>query len=99
MKKILVELDDRIARDLARVAPTKERKRAEFIRIAIRRAVDLALDRETVEAYVAQPLESRRLTDADLVGWDLANELAVHERTGSRTKKTRASKRASTRAA
>ena len=49
MKSILVELDDRCARDLERVAPVKERMRAEFIRLAVRRAVDLALDRATAE--------------------------------------------------
>ena len=75
MKKILVELDDRCARDLERVAPTKKRVRAEFIRLAIRRAVDLALDRATEEAYRASPLDDEQTT-TEMVGWDEHNTLA-----------------------
>jgi hypothetical protein len=75
MKQILIEIDDRCARELARVAPAKKRVRAEFIRLALRRAIDLALDRETEEAYRARPL-GEELTPADLVGWDTDNELA-----------------------
>lgn len=70
MKQMLVELDDRVARDLERVAPAKERRRAQFVRLAIRRAVDLALDRETQRAYEAQP------EDGSLEGWDPDNRLA-----------------------
>jgi hypothetical protein len=76
MKKFLVEIDDRIARDLERVAPAKDRKRAEFVRLAIRRAIDLALDRATEDAYRARPLP-RALTPADLEGWDPTNALAT----------------------
>jgi hypothetical protein len=75
MKQILIEIDDRCARDLAKVAPTGKRVRAEFIRLALRRAIDLALDRDTEAAYRAQPL-SAELSPADLLGWDEHNELA-----------------------
>ena len=75
MKQILIEIDDRCARDLQRVAPAKKRVRAEFIRLALRRAIDIALDRSTEEAYRKKPLAGE-LTSADLVGWDMANELA-----------------------
>ena len=75
MKQILIELDDRSARDLERVAPAKLRVRAEFVRRAIRRAIDLELDRETQSAYREQPL-SRAVEPGDLLGWDPANELA-----------------------
>jgi predicted transcriptional regulator len=84
MKQILIELDDRCARDLERVAPAKNRRRAEFIRLAIRRAIDLALDRATVDAYRGRPL-SDELGQVDLVGWDEQNGLA----TASRTKRSR----------
>jgi hypothetical protein len=73
MKQILVDLDDRTARDLERVAPTKTRSRAQFVRLAIRRAIDLALDRETDAAYRVQPLPA---VGDDLEGWDPHNELA-----------------------
>jgi hypothetical protein len=75
MKQILVELDDRCARDLERVAPSKDRKRAEFIRLAVRTAVDRALDRATAEAYRSRPL-SGDLQASDLAGWDEKNGLA-----------------------
>lgn len=75
MKQILVELDERCARDLERVAPAKKRMRAEFVRLAIRRAIDLALDRETENAYRVQPLAAGLLA-SDLEGWDAHNALA-----------------------
>ncbi len=75
MKQILVELDDQCARDLERVAPAKTRKRAEFVRLAIRRAVDLMLDRETAVAYREQPFHPGLLA-GDLEGWDSENALA-----------------------
>lgn len=75
MKQILIEIDDRCAKDLERVAPVRERKRAEFIRLAIRRAIDLALDKATEAAYAARPL-SDQVVASDLLGWDPHNELA-----------------------
>jgi Arc/MetJ family transcription regulator len=75
MKRILIELDDACVRDLERVAPVKERKRAEFVRLAVRRAVDLALDRRTEQAYRAQPMAGDS-TPSDLAGWDEQNALA-----------------------
>jgi hypothetical protein len=76
MKQILVELDDRCARDLDRVAPPKKRVRAEFIRLAIRSAIDLALDRATADAYRKRPLGAEIVAD-DLLGWDPDNRLAA----------------------
>ncbi len=75
MKQILIDLDDRCARDLERVAPTKKRMRAEFVRLAIRHAIDVALDRATAEAYRARPSAGKGRPD-DLVGWDPQNDLA-----------------------
>jgi hypothetical protein len=75
MKQFLIELDERCARDLERVAPAKKRMRAEFVRLAIRQAIDLAWDRDTAEAYTRVPLPSE-LTQADLMGWDEDNALA-----------------------
>jgi hypothetical protein len=75
MKQILIELDDRCARDLERVAPSKKRLRAEFVRQAIRRAIDLALDRSTEHAYRVRPMSDEGEA-FDLVGWDEGNALA-----------------------
>jgi len=73
--KFIVELDDRCARDLERVAPAKKRMRAEFVRLAVRRAIDLAMDANTAKAYAARPLIGE-LTRGDLDGWDDTNELS-----------------------
>jgi ribosomal protein S9 len=75
MKQILIEIDERSARDLQRVAPAGKRVRAEFIRLALRRAIDIALDRSTESAYRERPLAGE-FTSADLVGWDSENKLA-----------------------
>jgi len=79
MKQIFVEIDDRCARELERLAPTKQRMRAEFIRLAIRRAIDLALDRTKEDAYRAQALPGG-VQAGDLEGWDEENLLAEHAR-------------------
>ncbi|HEY5146017.1 MAG TPA: hypothetical protein VII82_04590 [Polyangiaceae bacterium] len=76
MKQILIELDERSVRDLERVAPARERKRTEFIRLAIRTALDRALDRSTGDVYRARPLASEP-SATDLTGWDVDNELAM----------------------
>ena len=73
--QILIDLDERSAKDLERVAPARKRMRAEFVRLAIRRAIDLALDRETRAAYAEQPLPDDVTAD-DLRGWDPENRLA-----------------------
>ncbi len=87
MKQFLVELDESCARDLERVAPSKSRKRSEFVRLAIRHAVDLALDRETAAAYARQPMPLGPIA-ADLVGWDPHNALARPIRKRLRGKRT-----------
>ena len=74
MKQILIDLDDATARALERVAPVGMRLRAPFIRLAIRRAVDLALDRDTEAAYRRKP-PGAGATAADLDGWDSENGL------------------------
>lgn len=75
MRKFLIELDEKTARDLERVAPASKRQRATFVRHAIRLAIDIALDRATEAAYRAEPFQT---TDGvgDLDGWDAGNELA-----------------------
>ena len=88
MKRMLIELDDRSARDLERVAPARERRRAEFVRLAIRQALDVALDVRTREAYGEQPL-SAELSAADLEGWDRHNALARPASTPHKSRKRR----------
>jgi hypothetical protein len=91
MKRFLVELDDALARELERAAPARSRKRADFVRSAIRHALDVALDRSTASAYAAHPLAASVLA-SDLSGWDEANLLRRAE--GKRSRRAPARKRA-----
>ncbi len=88
MKQILLELDDASAADLERVAPAGKRVRAEFIRLALRRAIDLALDRATEQAYRQAPLPIG-LSPADLSGWDPHNRLAKPATRSGRSRRAR----------
>ena len=55
MKSLLVQLDDPTLAALDRVAPPQHRKRSEFIRQAIRRAVREAEFASMRQAYRHQP--------------------------------------------
>jgi predicted transcriptional regulator len=55
MKQLLVELDDDVAARLEKVAPSRGRRRSEFIRAAIRRALWELEERATADAYRRQP--------------------------------------------
>jgi metal-responsive CopG/Arc/MetJ family transcriptional regulator len=92
MKQILIELDDRSARELERIAPARQRKRAEFIRRAIRVALDAAREAKTQAAYRTRPVSSK-VTAADLQGWDSANELAVVGARARRPRRQKATRR------
>ena len=55
MDKIILELDAETAARLERVAPARSRKRSEFLRLAIRKALWDLEERETAEAYARMP--------------------------------------------
>ena len=55
MKSLLVQLDEPTYRSLNRVAPTAKRKRAEFVREAIRKAVMEAEEERTRLGYLKHP--------------------------------------------
>ena len=55
VKQILVELDPETAARLERAAPARSRRRSEFIRGAIRRALWELEERETRAAYLRDP--------------------------------------------
>jgi len=54
-KQVIVELDDATSAALERVAPSRNRKRSEFIRAAIRRALDEAAEAQMAKAYRRHP--------------------------------------------
>lgn len=55
MKAFLIELDPETAAQLEKVAPGRSRRRSEFIRAAIRRALWELEERATQAAYNRQP--------------------------------------------
>lgn len=55
VKQILVELDAETAARLERAAPARSRRRSEFIRGAIRRALWELEERDTRAAYLRDP--------------------------------------------
>ena len=55
MKSLLVEVDDELACRLERVAPARSRRRSEFVRAAILKALWEAEEQATAEAYARQP--------------------------------------------
>jgi hypothetical protein len=54
-RQIIVELDEGTARELEGVAPSRARKRSDFVRRAIRQALDAEVERRMSEAYRRQP--------------------------------------------
>lgn len=69
MKKLLIELDDATAEELERVAPSRSRKRSEFVRSAIRKALWELEEEATAEAYRNQP-DSTSDTYVDSQVWE-----------------------------
>jgi len=55
MKQILVELDDAMAAKLEEVAPARSRRRSEFVRSALSKALWDLEEQKTAEAYRRQP--------------------------------------------
>lgn len=69
MPSILIELDDRTLTELNRVAPAARRKRAEFVRQAIREAIRKHEYERIRDAYAAQPDSAAESDD-----WSSAEE-------------------------
>jgi hypothetical protein len=55
MKQFLIELDDETAEQLEAVAPARSRRRSDFVRLAIRRALWELRERATEAAYTRTP--------------------------------------------
>ncbi len=69
MNQVLVELDEETLRRLNAVAPPRARKRSEFIREAIRRALDRLVEEQMEEAYRRAPQDSAEV-DLDPSTWE-----------------------------
>jgi metal-responsive CopG/Arc/MetJ family transcriptional regulator len=69
MPSILIQIDEPLLRSLNRIAPAAKRKRAEFIRDAVREAIRRREFEQIREAYLKQPDSAE---DAD--DWSNAEE-------------------------
>jgi metal-responsive CopG/Arc/MetJ family transcriptional regulator len=68
--KVLVELDEEMARKLEEVAPARSRLRSEFIRAALRRALWDREEEATRRAYEQEPDSEPAHFDPDV--WESA---------------------------
>ncbi|HTY42043.1 MAG TPA: hypothetical protein VMH79_09240 [Thermoanaerobaculia bacterium] len=64
-KQLIVELDDATAQELEAVAPSRARKRSEFVRQALRRALDEVLEKRIAEAYARHPDDTEAFFDSE----------------------------------
>jgi predicted transcriptional regulator len=78
MKKLLVELDDETAEQLERVAPARSRRRSQFVRSAIRRALWELEEQATAQAYRMKP-DSAEDGYADPEVWEASSAVAEGE--------------------
>lgn len=69
MKQLLIEVEDEIAAKLEAAAPGRNRRRSEFVRMAIRRALWELEEAATAEAYRRQP-DSAGDTHFDPSTWE-----------------------------
>lgn len=69
MKQVLIEIEDDVAAKLEQVAPGRARRRSEFIRMAIRRALWELEEQATAEAYRRHP-DSAADARLDAIVWE-----------------------------
>jgi predicted transcriptional regulator len=69
MKSVLIQLDEPTYRALSRVAPATERRRSQFIREAIRRAI-----RDAEYARIRAAYEAKPDSEAEADDWSSAEE-------------------------
>ncbi len=72
MKSILIQVDDSVYDLLNKIAPPAERKRADFIRRAVLKAIMEAEEVRTREAYRRMPDSEEEADD-----WSNAEEFAL----------------------
>ncbi len=77
-KQVIVELDDATAEELEAVAPSRARKRSEFVRQALRRALDEVLEQRIAEAYARQPDDTEAFFDSE--AWEATPSTSAPKR-------------------
>jgi len=68
MVQLLIQVDEDIAEQLEVIAPGKSRKRSEFIRLALRKALMEVGDSKTRRAYARHPDHEPVFFDASVWG-------------------------------
>lgn len=68
-RQIIVEVDEGTAQELERIAPSRARKRSEFVRRALRQALDTETERRMADAYRRQP-DDAELELVDPEAWE-----------------------------
>jgi hypothetical protein len=86
MKQVLIQLDDATAAQLEKVAPGSSRKRSEFLRGVIARALHETLEVRTRRAYEEWPDEARPVDPGE---WAGADEAVRPRKTPTRAAKPR----------
>ncbi len=79
MKPLLIQLEDEVAAKLEQVAPGRSRRRSDFIRKAIRRALWDLEERATADAYRRLP-DSAAETYMDSAVWEPRHKPAPKRR-------------------
>ena len=83
MKQVLIQLDEATAAELEKIAPGSSRKRSEFLRGVIARAIHETLELRTREAYEKWPDEPPPVEPADWADeTEAARPPAKHTRAG-----------------
>ncbi len=82
MKQVLIELDDETAADLDAVAPARSRKRSDFIRAAIRKALRDIREQKVEEAYRRQP--DTEPAHFEAAAWEVREPRTPRRKRGSR---------------
>lgn len=64
-RQLIVEVDEATAQELEAVAPSHARKRSDFLRQALRRALDAAQEQRMAEAYARLPDNAEAFFDPE----------------------------------
>ena len=67
--QIIIEIDEAMARELEAVAPARDRKRSEFVRQALRAALDRVAEERMRRAYEEQP-DDTEAAYLDPMAWE-----------------------------
>ena len=83
-RQITIELDEGTAQELERIAPSRARKRSEFVRRALRQALDAEAVRRMAQAYLLRPDDAKR-ERTDPEAWEPQSSAPLASRSTGRS--------------